>query len=138
MPGKDIRDDWMDQVQKKMQEEIDKEIMSEREWYEEKIMKDIWISPNEKEKIDMEDRNREYQKQIEKMMRGAQTRQDPVDKLRDEMRKELDDIKKAIRKIGVMLDGDAPSKEMLEKHKTLRDAYRKYKMIEALILGQQE
>ena len=139
MAGKDLQNEWTDKIYKQMGEEIDKEMMKERDWYEEKIIQDIWVSPTEKEKIEIEAKNREYQKQIEDMMRdrGSQ-RPNPVDKLREEMREELNDIKKAIRKIGVMLDGDAPSEEMLEKHKTLRDAYRKYKMIEALILGQQE
>ena len=138
MAGKDLQDAWADKIHKQMKEEIDKEMTKARDWHEEKIIQDIWISPTEKEKIDIEARNRQYQKQIEDMMRQAQPRQDPVDDLRKEMREELNDIKRAIRKIGVMLDGDAPSEEMFEKHKTLRDAYRKYKMIEALILGQQE
>ncbi len=140
MAGKNYADSWADQIAKQMREEIDNEIMKGRDWYDEgKIYQDIWISPTEKEKIEIEGKNKEYQKDIEDMMRKArQTSPDPVDKLREEMREELSDIKKAIRKIGVMLDGDAPSEKMLEKHKTLRDAYRKYKMIEALILGQQE
>ena len=121
-----------------MMKEMDKKMMEKNDWYDAKPLEDIWISPTEQEKITAEETNRIFQKQIEDMMREGKYRPDPIDKLREEMREELNDIKKAIRKIGVMLDGDAPSEEILEKHKTLRDAYRKYKMIEALILGQQE
>ena len=138
MPGKDLQDEWIEDIQKKMMEEMDKDMMKDRDWYEGKIIKDIWVSPTEKEKTATEERNRQFQKQIEDMLRSGQASPDPVGDLRKEMREELEDIKKAIRKIGVMLDGDAPSEEMLKKYKTLRDAYRKYKMIEALILGQQQ
>lgn len=133
-----MRDEWAGKIQKKMLEEIDKEMTKSFGWHEDQLMENIWISPAEKERTSIEKANRKSQKQIEDLMRQTRSRPDPVDKLRKEMREELADIKRAIRKIGVMLDGDAPSTEVLEKHKTLRDAYRKYKMIEALILGQQE
>lgn len=139
MPGKDLEDEWSENIYGEMMKELDKKIMEKRDWYEEKIIPGIWISPTEQKKITAEKANRKYQKDIEDMMREARPRRpDPIDDLRKEMREELADIKRAIRKIGVMLDGDAPSEEILEKHKTLRDAYRKYKMIEALILGQRE
>lgn len=139
MPGKDLQDEWSENIYGEMMKELDKKIMEKRDWYEEKIIPDIWVSPTEQEKIAVEKANRKYQKEIEDMMRQTRPlRPDPIDDLRKEMREELADIKRAIRKIGVMLDGDAPSEEILEKHKTLRDAYRKYKMIEALILGQRE
>lgn len=138
MSGKELGDEWIEHLHEEILKEMDKKMMDKRDWYEDKMIKDIWISPTEQEKITAEEKNRKFQKQIEDMMRGDKYKPDPVDKLREEMRDELNDIKKAIHKIGIMLDGDAPSEEMLEKYKTLKDAYRKYKMIEALILGQQE
>lgn len=127
MPGKDIKYDWMD---------VEKHI-------KEFTKKDIWISPTEQEQIEIDRMSKIAKTQMDDIFKQFKYEQqkkpvDPVDKLRDEMRKELVDIKKAIHTIGILLDGDKPSDEMLEKHKTLRDAYRKYKMIEALILGQQE
>ncbi len=138
MPGKDAMDNFAANIYEEMQKQMDKKIMSESDWYEDKKIEEIWVSPTEREQIEIDEKNRMYQKKIEDMMRNERVRQDPVEQLRKEMRGELEDIKRAIRKIGVMLDSDAPTKEMLEKHKTLRDAYRKYKMIEALILGQQQ
>ena len=53
-----------------------------------------------------------------------------TERLRDEMMRELRDIKKAIHTLGILLESDEPSREDLEKHKTLREAYRKYKTYE--------
>jgi len=138
MPGKEDMYNYAEQIRKQMIEEMDNKIMSGRDWYDAAPMPDkIWVSPTEQETIDAEAQNEKFTKQITDMMRNEKNRIDPVEKLRREMREELTDIKNAIRKIGVMLDGDAPSDEALAKHKTLREAYKKYKMIEALILGQQ-
>ena len=60
---------------------------------------------------------------------------DPVQRIRKEMHEELDEIKTAIRKMGIMLDSDKPSQEQLEKSKMLKEAYMKYKMVEGLVLG---
>lgn len=60
----------------------------------------------------------------------------PNEQFRRQINKDMAEIKDAIRKIGIMFGEDAPSKEMMEKHKMLKDAYNKYKMIEALVLGQ--
>ena len=62
--------------------------------------------------------------------------QDPNEQFRKQTTKDIAEIKEAIRKIGIMFGGDAPSKEMMKKHKMLKDAYNKYKMLEALVLGQ--
>ena len=59
---------------------------------------------------------------------------DPNEQFRRQTKKDISEIKDAIRKIGIMFGEDAPSKEMMEKHKMLKDAYNKYKMIEALVL----
>lgn len=61
---------------------------------------------------------------------------DPNEQFRRQTNKDMAEIKDAIRKIGIMFGEDAPSKEMMKKHKMLKDAYNKYKMIEALVLGQ--
>lgn len=59
---------------------------------------------------------------------------DPNEQFRRQTNKDLAEIKDAIRKIGIMFREDAPSEETMEKHKMLKDAYNKYKMIEALVL----
>jgi len=133
MPGKD-------------EEQMIKEIMEdyqERDWYDNVKPKDIWVSPDEKEKINTEAANEKARKQLEKVMREYQQQdklkpKSDVERLRDEMMREIRDIKKAIHILGILLESDEPSREDLEKHKTLREAYRKYKMIEALTLGQNE
>ena len=135
-------DNWTADLFDEMNEQTNKKIKKESDWYDKFPEKDIWVSPTEQEKIDKETEQRQMQKQMEDILKQFEYEQkqnppDPIDILRNEMREELNDIKKAIHKIGILLDGDVPSEEILEKHKTLRDAYRKYKMIEALILGQQ-
>ncbi|MCK5605934.1 hypothetical protein KAR91_28815, partial [Candidatus Pacearchaeota archaeon] len=79
-------------------------------------------------------------KQLEQIMKDYELQEklkpkSDTERLRDEMMRELRDIKKAIHTLGILLESDEPSREDLEKHKTLREAYRKYKMIEALTLG---
>jgi DNA repair exonuclease SbcCD ATPase subunit len=90
-------------------------------------------------KDDIETQKQEdYIKQLKQLTQdelSKQRRLSEVEQLRREMRKELGDIKDAIRKMGVLLDGDKPSEKVLREHKMLRDAYNKYKMIENLILG---
>lgn len=64
-------------------------------------------------------------------------KKDPNEEFRRQTVKDIAEIKSAIRKIGILLSEDAPSKEMQNKHKMLKDAYKKYKMIEALVLGEE-
>lgn len=59
---------------------------------------------------------------------------DPNEEFRRETKKDIAEIKDAIRKIGIMFAEDKPSKKTMEDHKMLKDAYNKYKMIEALVL----
>lgn len=65
-------------------------------------------------------------------------RKDPNEQFRRQTVKDIAEIKDAIRKIGILLSEDEPSKEMQDKHKMLKDAYKKYKMIEALVLGEKK
>ena len=61
-------------------------------------------------------------------------KQDPDEQFRRQTKADIAEIKDAVRKVGIMFGEDAPSKEMMKKHKMLKDAYNKYKMIEALVL----
>jgi hypothetical protein len=61
-------------------------------------------------------------------------KQNPDEQFRRQTKKDITEIKDAIRKIGILFGDDAPSAAMLKKHKMLKDAYNKYKMIEALVL----
>ena len=80
----------------------------------------------------------EWQKKLYKEWKEQASQvHDPVTKLRKDVMAELADIKKALSKLGILLDSDAPTEEQLEKHKTLKDAYLKYKMVEKLVLGRE-
>ena len=134
MPGK-TNDDWAKEIMEVIGDQ------AERDWYDNVKPKDIWVSPNEKEKIDDEEHAKHAKKEMQKIIDQfeMQKKQKPgseIDRLRNEMRDEFADIKKALHTLGIMLDQDQPSNEDLATHPTLREAYRKYKMIEALILGQ--
>ena len=63
-------------------------------------------------------------------------KQDPDEQFRRQTIKDIAEIKDSIRKIGILFGEDAPSKAQMKKHKMLKDAYHKYKMIEALVLEQ--
>lgn len=61
-------------------------------------------------------------------------KQDPDEQFRRQVTNDIAQIKDAIRKIGILFDEDAPSHVTAKKRKMLKDAYKKYKMIEALVL----
>ena len=61
-------------------------------------------------------------------------RQNPDEQFRRQVTRDIEEIKDAIRKIGILFDEDAPDYQTSKKHKMLKDAYNKYKMIEALVL----
>jgi len=61
-------------------------------------------------------------------------KRDPDEQFRRQTNKDIAEIKDSIRKIGILFGEDAPSEEQMKKHKMLKDAYNKYKMIEALVL----
>lgn len=93
---------------------------------------EIW-KPKEYER--QKERDEWSRKIYDDWSQQAKKIKDPVTVLREEMQEQLDEIKDAIRKLGILLDSDAPTEEQLKKHKILRDAYKKYKMVEALVLG---
>ena len=102
---------------------------------EKEALGDVWVP----EEYKYEKTKKQFQKDIYKEWeKQAKRTRDPVERLRKELHDELDEIKDAIRKIGILLDSDAPTEEQLEKYKMLKDAYLKYKMIEALVLGKEK
>lgn len=104
---------------------------------------EIWVSPNEKQKRDEEEAARKAKVSFDRILREYEQQQklkpkSDVDRLRDELMREIKDIKRAINLLGIMLESEEPSLEDLQEHATLRDAYRKYKMVEALTLGKRD
>jgi len=65
-------------------------------------------------------------------------KQDPDEQFRRQTIKDIAEIKDSIRKIGILFGEDAPSNAQMKKHKMLKDAYNKYKMIEALVLEEND
>lgn len=61
---------------------------------------------------------------------------DPVVRELRELRNEVEYLKNAMRRIGVLLDTDLPDEKMFEEFKMLREAFKKYKMVEKLVLGE--
>lgn len=80
-----------------------------------------------------------YTNDLEAIMRMKEEelrRRDPVQRELNSMRNDLDDVKEGMRKMGVLLDTDLPEQEAFEQFKMLREAYKKYKMVEKLVLGE--
>jgi hypothetical protein len=136
MPGKEQFQEWaITQIRK----EIDEGSVSP-DWYDAIQPQEIWVSPEEKENQATQKSNTKARKAIEQIMKEYESQEklkpkSDTQRLRDEMMRELRDIKKAIHTLGILLESDEPSQEDLSNHATLREAYRKYKMIEALTLG---
>lgn len=134
MPGRD--------EQKAIQEIMDR-MNENRDWYDNVKPKDIWVSPDEQEKINADKSNEKARKELEKIMKAYEQERmlkpkSDTERLREELMREIREIKTAINKLGIMFESEEPSQKDLEKHATLREAYRKYKMIEALTLGQKK
>jgi len=115
---------------RKLIEDMDSKITGD---FTDVITGDVFVPYKHKSDEARRRMERELFKEWDKL--GGST--DPIKRLRGEMHDELDQIKAAIRKIGIMLDGDAPTQEQMEKFKMLKEAYTKYKMIEALVLGKE-
>lgn len=136
MPGKEQYHEWaITQIVKDLDETI-----TSRDLYNQALPKEIWVSPDEKENMATQKSNTKARKAIEQIMKEYEQQEklkpkSETQRLRDEMMRELKDIKKAIHTLGILLESDEPSQEDLSNHATLREAYRKYKMIEALTLG---
>lgn len=139
MPGKEQFQEWaITQIRK----EIDEGAVSP-DWYDAIQPQEIWVSPEEKENQATQKSNTKARKAIEQIMKEYEQQEklkpkSETQRLRDEMMRELRDIKKAIHTLGILLESDEPSQEDLSNHATLREAYRKYKMIEALTLGKKK
>lgn len=130
MPGKD-EIHYATKIQEHMIRGIEERIMSD----EVPIgPPDIWKPKSYEYETDRNTARKKFQKDI--FSDWDKLRQkDPNEEFRHKTTKDIAEIKDAIRKIGIMFDEDVPSKEQMDNHKMLRDAYKKYKMIEALILG---
>ena len=61
---------------------------------------------------------------------------DPVQRELRDLRNEVEYLKDAMRRIGVLLDTDLPDEKMFDEFKMLREAFKKYKMVEKLVLGE--
>jgi len=94
---------------------------------------ELWIPSSYQEKIRQEELKKQFNKDLMKTL--GSSNESPTEKHLRKMEADISEVKGAIRKLGVLLDSDAPTKEQLEKYKTLKDAYNKYKMVEKLILG---
>ena len=139
MPGKEQYHEW---AISKIVKDLD-ETMASRDLYNQALPKEIWVSPDEKENIETQKSNTKARKAIEQIMKEYKQQEklkpkSETQRLRDEMMREIKDIKKAIHTLGILLESDEPSQEDLSNHATLREAYRKYKMIEALTLGKKK
>lgn len=121
-------EEYLEQIQ----EQIEKRVMDDMQ---PKGPQDIWKPESYEYKKQREVERKQFQNDIFNDW-NKMKETDPNEAFRKQTKKELAEIKDAIRKIGIMFDEDAPSKELMEKHKMLKDAYNKYKMIEALITGQ--
>ncbi len=117
---------------KEIAESIDADMRKRDKIFEDVMDGEIWKPRSIKKKYMQDKWRRELYNDWEEVQRHAR---DPVQQLRDEMREELRDVKRALRKVGILLDSDAPTEEQLKKHKALKRAYQKYKMTEKLILG---
>ena len=121
----DMEQKIIDAMARKVVEEFDSQALDA-------LTGEIW-RPKTVERKYMQDKwRRELYADWERVQRQAK---DPVQKLRDEMKEELRDIKRAVNKMGIMLDSEAPTEEQLRKSKMLKEAYSKYKMVEKLVLG---
>lgn len=97
------------------------------------MLDQVWVPDEYKRKTAQDRFRRELYNDWKEVSRQAR---DPVQKMREEIHAELKEVKDAVRKLGIMLDSDAPTAEQLKKHKMLKEAYLKYKMIEKLTLGE--
>lgn len=129
MPGKSP-EEYLEEIQ----QQIEKRVMDDMQ---PKGPPNIWKPDSYEYKEQREIERKRFQTDIFNDWQTQKTR-DPNEEFRKQTKKDIAEIKDAIRKIGIMFGEDAPSKEMMKKHKMLKDAYNKYKMIEALILGQDQ
>lgn len=127
MPSKEDMDLEKDII-RQLSEQVKKNIPSE-------FPPELWKPDSyELDKI-RSDQEKKFREQMMQDWREIQQK-NPDEEFRRKTTKDISEIKDAIRKLGILFSEDAPSKEMQAKYKMLKDAYKKYKMVEALILGQ--
>jgi hypothetical protein len=128
MPGKyntfnvddlphDIRE-FMD----KQEKEIEEKIAIPKELYEKQYQQDQLDS---------------FRQALE-LERERQERNDPVKRELRELRNDVEHLKEGMRKLGVLLDTDLPDEKAFDEFKMLREAYKKYKMVEKLVIGEDD
>ena len=122
-------------------EDLPKELqdmMNDYENEKKKIMPPNIILPQDQIKRDLHEKQlKDYERIVKQKMR-EQADISEVERLRREIKTELEEIKEGMRKMGVLFDSDLPDEEAFKKYKMLREAYRKYKMVERLVLGQDD
>ena len=128
MPGKyntfnvnDLPDDLRN-LMEKQEREIQDKLMIPKEVLEDKFRHDSLEAF--RKRLDFE------RKQYEQ--------NDPVQRELRDLRNEVEHLKDAMRKIGVLLDTDIPDPKAFEEFKMLREAFKKYKMVEKLVLGNED
>ena len=121
MPGKDYHQTMIDALSDRVAEDIDRAMLN-----------DVWVPESHEKKVAMERKARDWQKDIMNDWNKVRKQEEPL----QQIMRELGEMKTAMRKIGILLDSDIPDEESFKKFKALREAYRRYKMVEKLILSQ--
>lgn len=115
-----------------------RDMINEYDQEKKKIMPPNIILPEDQIKKDMQEKQmKDFERILNDQMK-KQTNISEVEKLRRELKGELEEIKEGMRKMGVLFDSDLPDEEAFKKYKMLREAYKKYKMVERLVLGQDD
>lgn len=128
MPGKyntfnhnDLPDD-IRRLMEQQEEEIERKLAIPKELYEKQHYNDQLDS---------------FRQALE-LERERQERNDPVKRELRELRNDVEHLKEGMRKLGVLLDTDLPDQKAFEEFKMLREAYKKYKMVEKLVVGEDD
>lgn len=152
MPGKDhtygldlpVEQEIIDAMTQRMKESIDNSINMSIDGrifedklrdYEKKAPPEFILPEQEKQRRENEHHIDAMKKLMEIEYEKQRRNPEPIERVRRELLDEIGDIKIAVRKLGILLDCEKPTAKQLADHKMLREAYQKYKMIEALIFG---
>ena len=109
----------------------------EKIWEDELDMNKIMLPKKEMQRKQMEDQLDAMRKAMD-MERRKYEQNDPVQRELRDLRNEVEHLKDAMRKFGILLDTDLPDSRAFEEFKMLREAYKKYKMVEKLVLGEDD
>ena len=107
------------------------------DYQEEEIEKKLTIPKELYEKQHYNDQLDSFRQALE-LERERQERNDPVKRELRELRNDVEHLKEGMRKLGVLLDTDLPDQKAFEEFKMLREAYKKYKMVEKLVVGEDD